>query len=173
VRWFDKAPIEQQMVGLDPLWCEVKGRTVLDVGCAEGLIALECKKAGARLILGIDNRESAVKEARGVLDCDTTYTCDVVVADVIEWEPRASFDVVLMLGVLHKLPNPEQVFARFLGKCNDLAVVRLPSWPILRDERSGNVRINMDLVAAWSSFELEQVTDGPHGQRVGYLRRMM
>lgn len=172
MRWFDKAPLEQQLIGLEPLWAEVNGRTVLDVGCAEGLIALECKKAGAKLILGVDNRETAVKEARQHFG--DSYTCDAIVADVSQWEPRASFDVVLMLGVLQKLPNPGEVFVRMLCRCKELAVVRLPDggWPGLTDSRSGNQRIELDKAAALAGFELERVTQGPHGQWAGWLRAM-
>ena len=37
--------LKQQLMGLDPLFAECKGKTVLDVGCAEGLISIELDKA--------------------------------------------------------------------------------------------------------------------------------
>ena len=47
IGWFTTAKrpgdrtLEQQLVGLDKVLAEVAGKTVLDAGCAEGLISME------------------------------------------------------------------------------------------------------------------------------------
>jgi SAM-dependent methyltransferase len=165
-RWFTKAPIDQQLIGLDLLWLELNGAAVLDVGCAEGLISQRCWDAGAALVHGVDNRSGAIEEASRahgrleffVHDCET-------------WEPPRLYDVVLMLGVLHKLADPAKALRKYLAACIEFAVVRLPTWPILIDSRSGNVPIDLEQVAGECGFKLTEKTSGPHGQWVGYLSR--
>jgi 16S rRNA G966 N2-methylase RsmD len=59
------AVLEEQLRGLEPMLSEVKGKTVLDIGCAEGLIAREVLERGAAKVIFIDSKQpcvDAVKE---------------------------------------------------------------------------------------------------------------
>lgn len=175
-RWFTKAPLEQQLIGLEPLWPEIGCASVLDVGCAEGLISWRCLKSGARLVHGIDDRQEAIKEAAGWVSGYARAHGQVFgfwTADAEVWEPPQSYDVVLMLGILHKLKNPAKALCKYLTVCDEFAVFRLPEggWPILQDSRSGNQPFDLERVAHECGFKLTETAAGPRGQTVGYLWR--
>lgn len=167
-RWFTKAPMGQQAIGLDPLWELAKGKTILDVGSAEGLIAERCERLGALCVDCFDSRPQAVAE------CTRRGLC-AWVADADTMQPIDRYSIVLMLGILHKLAYPTEALQRFLGASYKYAVIRLPhgQWPIMTDSRSGGIPIDLGSVADQDGFEVYQVTDGPGdpAQWVGYLRR--
>ncbi len=49
-------------------WLELAGKTVIDFGCGVGQEAIEIAERGARLVIGIDNRESVLNVARRAAD---------------------------------------------------------------------------------------------------------
>lgn len=168
---------EQQLIGLEQLWPWVKGASVLDVGCAEGLIAIECERQGAENVLGVELRGDAVKRANE-LARNRTASFLQADANVFTVAPL-SFDVVLMLAILHKLRDPSAAFERYLRAARQLAVVRLPNddWPVLRDARSGNRPHDLAAVAARAGFDMTgwaqgPVADGNPPEFVGYLTRI-
>ena len=90
----------------DALPGDLTGRTVLDIGGNAGFYAIEMKRRGAERVVGIDEDERYLAQAR--LACETTG-CEVdlhrlSVYDVARLGER--FDVVLFLGVLYHLRHP-------------------------------------------------------------------
>ncbi len=160
-----KATLDGQLVGLSLLPGLVHGKRVLDVGCAEGHIAAKCAEWGASAVYGVDNRPIAVAHAIKAFDIVA------VQADVATYAPVLTFDVVLMLGILNKLREPDVVLERMLLACKETAVVRVSGgqWPMLFNRR-------LDRVAERCGFELVAIEDGPVDrnrgpQFVGYLTR--
>lgn len=171
--WFDtdskkgKVTVAQQLTGLNGLPDLVIGATVFDLGCAEGQIAALCKHWGAKAVHGVDNRLDAVDHA-------VSLGVDAVVADAGTYSPPESHDIVLLLGILHKLKNPARTLERMLRKCNRYCVIRLPAdqWPVLCDGRSGHVPFDLAKSATACGFYVERISMGPRGQWVGFLRRL-
>ena len=90
----------------DALPRDLTGRTVLDIGCNAGFYAIEMKRRGADRVVGIDEDERYLAQAR--LACEVTG-CEVElhrlsVYDVARLGER--FDVVLFMGVLYHLRHP-------------------------------------------------------------------
>jgi 2-polyprenyl-3-methyl-5-hydroxy-6-metoxy-1,4-benzoquinol methylase len=56
--------LSEQLIGLEPLFELAPGKTILDLGCAEGLISLELMNAGAVLTHGVEAVGSRVDHAR-------------------------------------------------------------------------------------------------------------
>lgn len=166
-RWFatergpGKVTLAQQLIGLERLPQVIGGRTILDVGCAEGDIGAWCLAAGALSVDGVESRTEAVENA-------LRLGVGAVVADVATFEPQRDYDVILLLGILNKLPAPGVVLARLLARCRERAVLRLPAgqWPRLECSRC-----TADLRPATAGFEVEAFESGPKGQLVVYLRR--
>lgn len=145
--------IERQLIGLEQL--QVSGRTVLDVGCAEGLIGEWCLKQGAYLVRGVELRLDYAKQAAKRLN-------SVVVADADSYEFGEAHDVVLALGVLNKLARPASSLRRMLAACKEVCVLRLSAgqWPVMRTDRAPE---GADLAAAAlkAGFTTAEVCDGP------------
>jgi tRNA (mo5U34)-methyltransferase len=82
------------------------GKTVLDVGCNGGFYALQMKQRGAARVLGIDEDEGYLAQARfaaEVSGLDVEFQC-MSVYDVASLGER--FDLVIFMGVLYHLRHP-------------------------------------------------------------------
>lgn len=76
---------------------ELRGRTMLDIGCGSGLHSLAALQSGAR-VTAIDIDPDSVATTRALL-ARHGFDCDVSVTDV--FEAAGSYDVVYSWGVLH------------------------------------------------------------------------
>ena len=163
--------LTQQMQGLEPLLPELYGSTVLDLGCAEGLISIECAKRGAKKVKGVEIVQGHVAMANSLHE---NLPCKFVCADVSAWEPDKLYDIVLMLAILHKLPDPSSACATLARVARSLCVIRFPSssvGQIIVDERSGNVPHDIGDVMDAIGFRVERETDGPFGEKTIFYRR--
>lgn len=161
--------LDQQLRGLEPLFAEVAGKTVLDIGCAEGLIAIELAKAGAKHVRGVEVIKRYMPIATKLAGF---LPCKFVCADANTYSPKA-FDIVIALALLHKLQDPTEACARFAGACRDLMVIRLPPGrgETIVDERSGFVKHDIGRCMRKAGFTLERTELGPFDEPTYYYRR--
>ncbi|MBV9829262.1 MAG: TIGR04290 family methyltransferase [Alphaproteobacteria bacterium] len=85
---------------------DLRGKTVLDIGCNGGFYSIEMKRRGAAHVLAIDVDEAYLRQARfaaQVLGAEIEFA-QLSVYDVGALCER--FDVVLFLGVLYHLRHP-------------------------------------------------------------------
>ncbi|MCX6967185.1 MAG: TIGR04290 family methyltransferase [Verrucomicrobia bacterium] len=85
---------------------DLRGKSVLDIGCNAGFYCFEMKRRGARRVLGIDSDEAYLAQARfaaEVLGMEVEFQ-RLSVYDVGQLGER--FDVVLFMGVLYHLRHP-------------------------------------------------------------------
>jgi tRNA (mo5U34)-methyltransferase len=85
---------------------DLRGRTVLDVGCNAGFFALEMKRRGAARVVGIDSDPRYLAQARlaaEIMELDVKFR-RLTVYELGELNER--FDLVLFLGVLYHLRHP-------------------------------------------------------------------
>jgi tRNA (mo5U34)-methyltransferase len=85
---------------------DLRGKTVLDIGCNAGFYAIEMKRRGADRVLGIDSSDTYLAQARFAarvsgLDIELRRMDVYDVAAL-----REKFDVVFFLGVLYHLRHP-------------------------------------------------------------------
>lgn len=168
--------LADQMIGLEPLLQEVGGKTVLDAGCAEGLISLELAKAGAAFCLGLEIAPRFVEMANAMASeqgLDTVCVFTEANLNTFRLTERDEVDIVLMLAVLHKLKDPSRVCGQLADLAKELCVIRLPpSGPVIRDERSGFVMHDMREVMEAAGFDLEAVVPTTRNEWLGYFRRI-
>lgn len=164
--------LDQQMQGLSLLMRNVKNATVLDVGCAEGLITIEMAKAGAIALHGIEIRRQAVLDAND-LRGDLPVTFEM--GDANTWTPARHYDVLVLLAILHKLKQPKETLNRLLHYGSpDLIVIRLPPHsenPVVHDARSGNKKIDLWPVLNKHGYKTLHVTAGYLNEWIGYYRK--
>lgn len=103
-------PLEAQVKAVRPAIAVAAGKTVLDLGCAEGLIGLEFAKAGAKQVHGIDsifgNIATAQEVCKGRPMTFETADLNAYIKDAFARDVVPQYDIVLALGVTHKLHEP-------------------------------------------------------------------
>ncbi|HLJ17468.1 MAG TPA: TIGR04290 family methyltransferase [Bryobacteraceae bacterium] len=84
----------------------LRGKTVLDIGCNGGFYSIEMKRRGADRVVAIDSDESYLMQARFAAEvCETPIEFrQLSVYEVAELAER--FDLVLFMGVLYHLRYP-------------------------------------------------------------------
>lgn len=97
----------------------VENARILDLACLEGLFAIEFARHQANC-LGIEGREANIEKARFVKEVLSLDNLELVQDDVrnLSAEKYGHFDVVLCLGILYHLDEPD-VFS-FIERLSDV-----------------------------------------------------
>ena len=91
----------------DALPKDLTGKTVLDIGCNAGFYSFEMKRRGAARVLGIDEDEHYLAQARFVADELGFDDCEFEQLSVYDvGRLGESFDLVVFMGVLYHLRHP-------------------------------------------------------------------
>jgi tRNA (mo5U34)-methyltransferase len=90
----------------DAIPADLRGRTVLDVGCNAGFYSIEMKRRGADRVVGVDWDDRYLAQARFAADVSGVdiELRRLSVYDIASLGER--FDVVLFMGVLYHLRHP-------------------------------------------------------------------
>jgi tRNA (mo5U34)-methyltransferase len=85
---------------------DLRGQTVLDIGCNAGFYSIEMKRRGADRVVGIDSDDRYLAQAAFAAEVSGTEIefCKLSVYDVAELSER--FDIVLFMGVFYHLRYP-------------------------------------------------------------------
>jgi SAM-dependent methyltransferase len=161
----------QQLTGLDDLIERVPGKTVLDVGCAEGLISFQLFDEGAVAVHGLEVVHEHVTVGRKLVG-DRAVTLEV--ADANHYKPVRQYDIVIMLAVLQKLRDPSKSCRTFIAAAREMVVLRLPpaTAPTVIDARSGRYPHHIGDVMQEEGFTLKKAHPGHLGEWVGYYERI-
>ena len=125
--------LEEQMIGLDKALAECAGKTVLDLGCAEGLIGREFAKAGAIDVHGIELLENHLAVARKAckgykqMRFTRSHLLDYILLHSTEHLVSEQYDIVLALGIIHKLEDPNIPMRYAARSAKSLVCFRAPA----------------------------------------------
>ena len=166
--------LEEQMLGLKPALAEAKGKTVLDLGCAEGMISREFALAGAGEVVGIELLESHLEVARKVCAGLRVRFIWAHLDNYVQAQKKiVQYDIVLALGIIHKLPNPS-VPLRFAARsAKDLMLFRAPAKAtngVTMSKHTG-IGCNVPEIMRAEGFFEERLIPGVRGEAVQYWRR--
>jgi len=94
---------------------------MLDVGCGYGFWMDYCKNLGIRS-QGIDISPEVVDYAKTKLNLDVTHS------DLVGFEPKKKYDLIMMFDVVEHLENPNEVLTKYHGFLKDdgLLYVQVP-----------------------------------------------
>lgn len=167
--------LDEQLLGLEPALAEAKGKTVCDLGTAEGLIALEFAKAGAESVYACDYNEVLIGVAKQREHPQSVTFEHKDVVDLIA-EHRASgeqYDIILALALLHKLADPDDGVKFCCEAARSLVVVRLPqgSRGVIRSKSHTHKVCDIRPIFADHWFTCERTESGPRDELVQYWRR--
>jgi hypothetical protein len=139
---YGKWPAEERLKGLEPALSAAGGRTVLDLGAAEGWIAFQMLKAGAKSVHGCELDAARVEAANRL--CADFPGSRFWQADLTDWKgmlDRAgdgmlkSYGIVLYLGV-HQHLGKESRMTALLGAvdlANEMFAIRTSSALLTED----------------------------------------
>jgi 2-polyprenyl-3-methyl-5-hydroxy-6-metoxy-1,4-benzoquinol methylase len=167
--------IQEQRMGLEKALETCKGKTVLDIGCAEGLISREFALAGAVSVLGIEVLATHVLYAKQV--CQDLKAVSFICTNVVDYartlETIPKYDIVLALGVIHKLPDPNVPLRFAATSAKDLLLFRAPAVKHggMVKAKHGNVLCDVDAVMKSEGFEDIGTYPGVRGEAVQYWKR--
>ncbi len=91
--------------------CDLRGRSVLDIGCNAGFYSFIAKLRGARSVLGLDHQPHYVDQGllmKEILGLDV----ELRQGDQDSLPPDARYDVVLNTGVVYHLQNPMEFLTK-------------------------------------------------------------
>jgi 2-polyprenyl-3-methyl-5-hydroxy-6-metoxy-1,4-benzoquinol methylase len=119
---------------------DLRGKTVLDVGCKYGSFCFEAERRGASRVVGIDVDPESVRKAK-LLGSARGSAVEFALRDV-EREELAEFDYVLCLNVLHHLADPVGALAKLARAARERLVLEVATLGLhdLRKLRIGPLR---------------------------------
>ncbi len=101
---------------------------LLDVGCGGGFSARQLR-GRCRSLVGIDYSSKLIEFAR---EHNADERARFEVADLMTFEPETRFDAVLMVGVLHHIPQREAAVARMVE------LLKPGGWVVVNEPHPGN-----------------------------------
>lgn len=171
--------LAEQMMGLEPALTDCPGKTVIDFGCAEGLIGIEFAKAGA-IVWGLELQDRFIKTAAAqaqLAGVDARCRFErfdlsgfVELGAAIDWSPS---DIVLALAIVHKLRHPGNALRNMAALARERLVLRLPigSVGVIACKFDAAARCDSREVMPDCGFRLEQQLEGPRGELVQHWTR--
>lgn len=111
----------------EPSFCaalpaSLRGKTVLDAGCAYGAISFLAEEAGARHVLGVDKKATVIGVAREIGRIRGSNV-EFWVMDVDRQRITRRFDIVLCYNVIHHLLHPLWALQNLADATRELLVL--------------------------------------------------
>jgi 2-polyprenyl-3-methyl-5-hydroxy-6-metoxy-1,4-benzoquinol methylase len=175
--WQGHRNLKSQIQGLGPLTAEIKGGTVLDIGCAEGLIGKYLiEHGGAASVDGVEVYQPRIIDGEKLCAGLPMRFFRVDLEYFGLWEGEnagqlaGSYDAVLMLSIIHKLRRPREFLGRMAELSKRFIVLRLPA-PIIDDVRSNNVPFDVRAFLAGKGYTLTSEAESGVKEWLGIFER--
>ena len=143
---------------------DLKGASILDVGCNAGFFSILTKLQGAGRILGVESMDFFVEQAeyiREIWQMDIEYRL-MDAHDIDEIDEQ--FDLVMFVGILYHLKNPLQVLEGIGRCCRDVVVVEteiIPEDPrnlvVARVGQPGKIKLTATTQGFMKFFERDEL----------------
>jgi len=106
----------------------ITNKNLIDVGCSDGFFSTECAKLGAKYVLGVDADDLRIKRAKFASNIYGLKNVEFKNIDIYgEQFNTANFDVVLALGILHRVPDVYG-FLKRISKLGETIVIEFKTF---------------------------------------------
>lgn len=109
------------------------GKSVLDVGCAEGMYCVVALKEGSSRVVGLDVNPNMIVKAKN-LHMEYDFEPSIYLSKAESYYPLENFDILIFSMVLHWMDDVHYHFRRLANSVKDLIVcvyrTRNPSYQI-------------------------------------------
>lgn len=118
----------------------IAGSSVLDVGCAEGFFCFSLEQSGFADVVGTELKRDRFLAACAMRDVMGSK-CRFLSQDIFSQPLNRSFDVILLLNVLHHLRDPIGALEILAKMCNRRLILEYPTLadPKFADSVGGSV----------------------------------
>jgi ubiquinone/menaquinone biosynthesis C-methylase UbiE len=111
---------------------DLRGKSVIDIGCGDGTYTMDLLAMGAASVLGVDAAEGAITRAREKSRGSAAVRFEV--QDIYQLGPfNARFHVAVVRGILHHLYDVEAAIRRICAIAGDIIVIEPNGYnPVLK-----------------------------------------
>jgi 2-polyprenyl-3-methyl-5-hydroxy-6-metoxy-1,4-benzoquinol methylase len=102
------------------------GHTILDVGCAEGYFCFQSEKVGIQNVVGTELKIDRFLSACAIKEI-TGSRCSFSMENIFEKHIEDNYDTILMLNVLHHLPDPIHALTTLSQMCQRHLILEYPT----------------------------------------------
>ncbi len=140
---------------------DLKGKSVLDIGCGSGRYMFESAKRGAARVVGLDAASGAIEFARNFaaelkLDERTKF----IESDFLDYNPDSYFDVIFAVGYFDYLFDPVEHIRKMLDISSGVVFASFPKrWSILSAIRKIRLALNGCPVRYYTTKEIKRLLD--------------
>lgn len=99
---------------------DLKGKSVVDIGCNYGYFCHEAKKRNAKEVIGVEISKETARIARKIADIIGDNV--KIVDSVDKLNANRTYDIILLLNIVHHLDNPFQFIKNLSKKCRKLII---------------------------------------------------
>ncbi len=146
-------------------YTEIKGRTFIDLGAADGYDSRAVAFRGAETVLSVEGKDALIKNAIEAQEYFKLPNLKIIQKDVrlIDTFGLARFDVVLCFGLLYHMENPFNVLKRIKNITGDLLLLETHVAPL---KMEGLKKKHIHTLR--SSFELIELDGIPFEGKIVY-----
>jgi len=115
------------------------GKSVLDIGCANGFFCFEAEARGAASVVGIELKEKRFKHAN-LLKQVLSSSVEFLQIDILNNLLTEQFDYVLLLNVIHHLKEPCHALRRISDLTKERLIIEFPSFKDPKFRKHNKIR---------------------------------
>lgn len=142
---------------------EPSGKTLLDVGCSDGFFSIMSANKGMDKVLGIDLDPLRIRKANFAKEVYGVNNVDFKVFDLYDFKEQDSYDIILGLGLIHRVPDIETCLKK-LSTIGENIILEFKTYdseePVCK-YRGGNTKSNIYNALHYiptKSFMIEKMT---------------
>ncbi len=138
---------------------DIKGKSVLDVGCGSGRYMLEAVNHGAGKVVGLDAASGALRAAKKIAgDLGVEDRVEFLETDFMDYAPDGKFDIVFAVGYFDYIFDPALHLEKMLRVARGCIYASFPRrWHPLTPVRKLRLALKRCAVRFYSSRKLEKL----------------